>query len=92
MSDIEFIDGLLVKAPRDNAPDFIKASLSIKRVELIAWLSKRTDEWVNSDVKVSKGGKWFVAVDNWKPDGKKGSDKPAKGKPANDFQDDEVPW
>ena len=92
MSDIEFIDGLLVKAPRDNAPDFIKASLSIKRAELIAWLSRRTDEWVNADVKVSKGGKWFVAVDNWKPDSKKGSDKPAQGKTSGDFQDDAIPW
>lgn len=92
MSDIEFIDGLIVKAPRDNAPDFVKASLSIKREDLIAWLAKRNDEWINADVKVSKAGKWFIAVDNWKPDGKKGDSKPAQSESRDHFQDDEVPW
>lgn len=30
-SDIEFVDGLIVKAPHERAPDFVKASISIKR-------------------------------------------------------------
>jgi hypothetical protein len=89
VADIEFVEGMIVKGPRDGAPDFVKASLSIKREELIAWLSKRSDDWVNIDVKVSKAGKWFCAVNTWKPDGKSEA-KPASK--SDDFQDDDLPW
>ena len=69
MSDqMEFIDGLFAKAPHPNAPDFVKAKISIKREELINWLNNRSDEWVNIDVKEGRTGKWYASVDNWKPD------------------------
>lgn len=32
MSENEFINGLIVKAPNDNAPEYVKAKVSIKRV------------------------------------------------------------
>ena len=79
MSDIEFIDGLSVKAPHANAPDYVKAKLSIKRLDLIAWLQARDGDWINADVKVSQGGKWYCAVDDWKPDGNRSN---AANKPA----------
>ena len=66
--DIEFADGLFVKPPHPNAPEYVKGKLSMKREELIKWLQSRDDEWVNFDIKVSNGGKWYAAVDNWKPD------------------------
>jgi hypothetical protein len=90
MADIEFIDGLNAKAPRQNAPDFVKASLSIKREALIAWLQQREGEWVNADIKESKSGKWYVAVDAWKPnsDGQSGRPQHQESKPA---QRDPVP-
>lgn len=66
-NDTEFVSGLIVKAPNEKAPEYVKARLSIKREELIAWLQTKTGEWVNADVKVSQGGKWYAAVDNWKP-------------------------
>lgn len=69
MSDKKFIDGLLVKAPRDGAPEYIIGSLSMKRLELIAWLQQQSGEWINADIKVSQGGKWYAAVDDWKPQG-----------------------
>ena len=69
MSDqMEFIDGFFAKAPHPNAPDFVKAKISIKREELINWLNNRSDEWVNIDVKEGRTGKWYASVDNWKPD------------------------
>ena len=71
MADIQFIDGLIVKAPNDRAPDYVKAKLSIKRLELIEWLKAQTGDWINADVKVSQAGKWFAAVDTWKPDGQR---------------------
>ena len=48
--DIEFVDGLIVKAPRDGAPDFVKATISIKVEDLGKWLRekyKAKEEWVN---------------------------------------------
>lgn len=66
MSDIEFINGLMAKRPNDNAPEFVKAAISIKREELIAWLSSRNDEWINADIKESKGGRWYIAVSSLK--------------------------
>jgi len=69
MSDIEFVDGLIVKAPKDGAPDFVKCSISIKRKDLGNWLRNKDDDWINIDVKESKSGKWYAAVDNWKPAG-----------------------
>ena len=67
--EVEFVDGLFVKAPRDTAPDFVKAAISIKRADLGNWLrAKQTDDgWINIDVKVSKAGKWYCSVNNFKP-------------------------
>lgn len=103
-NDTKFINGLIVKAPNDNAPEYVKAKLSIKREELIAWLQSEPGEWINADIKVSSGGKWYVAVDTWKPN-QGGGDRqqrapaqrrdPAPAKPAN-FDDipfdDDIPF
>ena len=67
MSDIEFVNGLMAKAPHPNAPDFVKGALSINREGLIAWLTARDDEWINADIKESRAGKWYVAVNDYKP-------------------------
>jgi len=86
MSDKEFVDGLLVKAPRDNAPDFVKCSISIKRADLGNWLRAKNDEWINIDVKVGKSGKWYAEVNNWKPGN---SAQPTERKPATNNQSGE---
>ena len=57
--EIEFVDGLIVKAPHAKAPDFVKASIAIKVEDLGKWLRekyKAGDEWVNIDVKEAKSG------------------------------------
>ena len=72
--EIEFVDGVIVKAPHENAPDFVKASISIKVEALGMWLRakhKAGEEWVNVDVKEAKSGKWYAAVSNFKPGEKK---------------------
>ena len=69
MSDIEFVNGLIVKAPHERAPEFVKASISIKVADLGVWLRekhKAGEEWVNVDVKVAKSGKWYAAVNTYK--------------------------
>ena len=97
----QFIDGLIVKAPNERASDYVKAKLSIKRVELIAWLQQQEGDWINADVKVSQSGKWYAAVDNWKPSSQ---DKPQQRQerapePSRDrdhitdgFEDSEIPF
>jgi len=82
----EFVDGLIIKEPRQGAPEFIKGSISIKRQELIAWLSGKQDDWINVDIKVSKGGKWYAQVNSWKPEnggGNSGQNAPAQSAPNN---------
>ena len=76
--EIEFVDGLIVKAPNPKAPDFVKASISIKVEDLGKWLRekfKAGNEWVNVDVKEAKSGKWYCAVSKFKPQDKSDDEK-----------------
>lgn len=90
MSDIEFINGLLFKARAENAPDYLLAKFSIKRLELIAWLQSRDEEWINGEAKVAKSGKPYAAVDNWKPKGEGKAVRAAA--PAGVDFDDSIPF
>ena len=106
MSDIQFINGLTVKAPNERAPEYVKAKLSIKRADLISWLQGQSGDWINADIKVSQGGKWYAAVDTWKPEGKQDSatrqqrqeSAPAPRDASNGdrasggFDDDDIPF
>lgn len=76
MNEVKFPEGIIVKKPHSNAPEFVKGKLSIKRDEFIEWLKKQP-EWVNLDIKESKKGNWYLAVDDWKPESKE-SNEPAK--------------
>ena len=73
MADIEFVDGLLIKAPHEKAPDFVKAQIGIKVEALQAWLAKQKESFIYIDVKESKKGNWYAAVSTWKP-----KEKPAQ--------------
>ena len=89
----EFVDGLIVKAPNDKAPEFVKCAISIKRSELISWLSQKTDDWINLDVKVSQKGKWYCEVNNWQPskqDVTSQQNQPSQA--PKDFDDTDIPW
>ena len=85
------------KAPHPNAPDFVKVKVSIKREELLSWLSTRTDEWINIDVKEARSGKWYASVDNWQPNAAATSEPaqtagtPQPPMPEEDF-DDDIPF
>jgi len=98
MSEIEFINGLIFKAPNEKAPDFVKAKGSIKVSELMAWLDGRETEWVNFDVKVSKAGKWYAAIDTWEPTKDQQyaegmtQVKAAVAPPVDDFESDSIPF
>lgn len=96
MSDeIEFVDGLRVFKPHDNAPSFVKLNLTIDTVALKAWLAPRSGT-VRLDVNESKGGKLYACVNQWKPmDAKPPQHKlepeyrPVHSSDAGEFQDDQ---
>jgi len=89
MSDDKiFCDGLIYKAPRDTAPDFVKGSLSIKVEEFVAFLQKyvKPDGWVNIDIKESKGGRLYTELSRFVRDEAKAEP------PADDINPDDVPF
>lgn len=99
-NDIEFVDGLIVKPPHERAPDFVKASISIKVEDLGKWLRakyKAGEEWVNLDVKEAKSGKWYAAVSTFKKQEAKQEQKTTSRRPEPtggkfDDMDDDIPF
>jgi|10_taG_2_1085330.scaffolds.fasta_scaffold03477_20 hypothetical protein len=87
--DNQFVDGMFAKEPHSNAPSFVKCGISIKRKDMGNWLRGQEGDWINLQVKESKGGKWYVAVDNFKPDPDKQRSAPAA--PPADL-DDDIPF
>jgi hypothetical protein len=66
--DIQFINGMIVKGPHQNAPDFVKSNISFKVEEMIETLQKLDKAgWVNVVIKESKAGKWYAQQDTWEP-------------------------
>jgi hypothetical protein len=68
----QFVDGLIAKKPKEQAPDFIKAGLSFKIDEFAVWVGqwKKANpgkEWLNIELKESKSGKYYAEVDTWEP-------------------------
>jgi len=74
MSDIEFAEGLYYKEPVENAPDFVKGKLSVSKDKFSRWLeaTEANDKgYINLDIKISQGGKPYIAVDKWVPQERK---------------------
>lgn len=68
MEPNKFINGLVVKKPSERAPEFIICNLSLKREELIQTLQGMEGEWINVDVKMSKAGKYYAMINDYKKD------------------------
>lgn len=63
-----FAEGLYFALPRQNAPEFVLGSISIKADPFIDWLNgeERNDRgYVNFDVLMSKEGKPYIVVNNY---------------------------
>ena len=84
-----FPNGIFFKLPNEKAPDFVKGSISVKVDEAVLWLRENADQggWVNLDLKISKGGKPYAALNTWKPSGDRAPDRGAPP-PADDYEDD----
>lgn len=93
----EFPSGMNAKKPHDNAPQFVVCGIGVKRLEFINWLMQKTDDWVDFQVKISKAGKYYVEVDNWKPSNSQVNElkQAAQGTAENtqpDFNDSDIPF
>jgi hypothetical protein len=95
-NDTKFIDGLIFKAPNDNAPEYVIAKISIKRADLIAWLQAQPGDWINADLKESQQGKLYAAVDTWRPNqgGAQNQQRrePARNSSADIANDETIPF
>ena len=80
-SEKEFVPGMFVKHPHENAPDFVRCRISVNRKELLEYLNSKNDDFINMDIKESKKGSLYAEIDNWKPT-----------KPRLEGEDDELPF
>lgn len=64
--EIEFPVGITWKAKSEKAPDFVIGGINIKKSDAIDFLQSKEGDWVNIDVLVSKKGKVYLSVNNWK--------------------------
>lgn len=64
-----YVDGLFFNQKRDNAPDFVLGSLSIKTDAFAAWLLNETPNdhgYINLDILMGKSGKPYMVVNEFK--------------------------
>ena len=78
-NQVTFVNGMIAKR-QDNAPDFVLCNLSLKVDDLINFMQQHNNNgWVNIDVKRSKAGKVFAALNTWKPTATNGGGQVANG-------------
>jgi len=93
MSDTKFPDGMFVNKPHERAPDFVKGSISIKATEFCQMLKRMSDNgelskgYVNIDIKESRNGKWYAAINDYKPQ-EKAPEPQTQTAPPADLNDD----
>jgi hypothetical protein len=69
MSDKIFAAGIYAEPPHPNAPEFVKARISIKVQDAIAFLKEHEKQsgYVDLDIKESREGKWYVSLNEYQP-------------------------
>ena len=60
--------GIFINKPRDGAPEFVRASISIKAEDAITWIKEVANEkgYVNIDVLNGEKG-LYLKHNDWKP-------------------------
>ncbi len=76
MPQSDLPNGIFAKKPHPNAPDFVKGAISLKRADAIEWLQQQDGEWVNLDMKESRNGKYYLSVNDYKPEASKQTEAP----------------
>lgn len=68
MDEIKFARGIFFNSPHPKAPSYILGNLSIKSNELIEFLHTQVPNekgYIQMVIKVSKGGKTYIAMDEY---------------------------
>jgi hypothetical protein len=66
-----FADGFLFKT-RENQPEWVVGSLSVKVEDAIAFLKdNHKNGWVNLNINTARSGKQYVELDTFEPNKKK---------------------
>tara|TARA_R100000329_G_scaffold5773_1_gene7330 strand:+ start:1574 stop:1861 length:288 start_codon:yes stop_codon:yes gene_type:complete len=89
-----FVDGMMVKLPDNNAPNFVKLKISLKLDELGPWIAAQKSkdpsiEWINIEIKESRSGKWYAERNMWKPSD---TPQPARQPAQQTIPKDDIPW
>ena len=63
-----FPSGIYYYLPHDRAPEFVKGKLKIDVIKFKEYLRTIRDEQLLLDIKISKEGKPYLQVDEWKPE------------------------
>jgi len=76
-----FVDGLRISKPKDNAPDWIKANGVINCDELEQYIRANRNESgeIRFQIKESKAGRLYCAVDTWQPQAQNTNQQPSGG-------------
>ena len=98
-----FIDGMMVKDPREGSPKFVIGSLSINVADFTKWYDEwkaaNPDEaWINIDLLRGRSGKPYAALNTYKKLGM--TEKPAALRtkeptvdyPADDINPEDIPF
>jgi hypothetical protein len=71
-----FVNGMMFKEPKENAPEWIKGIISIKVADLIRFLTEHENHgWVNIDLKEGKSGKKYFQLNTYGQDRDKSESK-----------------
>lgn len=65
-------EGFYFDRPKEGAPEWVKGKISVQTDKAIPFLEKHKNEksYVNLDLLVSKEGKLYLRLNNWKPEKK----------------------
>jgi hypothetical protein len=84
----DFPKGLIFKKPHDNAPSFVKGTLSIKVNEFIEWIKlNNTNGWCNIDLKESKDGKYYSQLNTYQKQEPRANYERASDETKNSYEE-----
>jgi len=89
MSKNEFPEGISIKEPRKEAPDFVKGGVGINLKKFVEWAKPKISEagWVNLSLNISAKGNYYFSFYN-KNGEEVGNVKAKEELPEIDLSDD----